>query len=71
MTLNPFQFLKNHMEDNSIGRPEVPLYPIGAQVHDKSGKPGIVTAHHTDHRTYNVSWGRGNVGVHHEDELRG
>lgn len=70
MSLHPIQFLKSHMEDSSEGRPEVPMFQIGAQVHNDEGRPGIVTAHHVDHRTYNVSWGRGNVGVHHEDELR-
>lgn len=68
--LHPLQFITDHMTDNSIGRPPEPKYPIGAQVHNENGKPGIVTAHHVDYRHYNVRWGRSNDTVEHEDNLR-
>lgn len=69
MTLNPLQFLKDHMTDNTIGRPEAPTYALGAQVHDVNGRPGFVTAHHIDHRHYNVRFGRSDDVYVHEDEL--
>lgn len=68
MSLHPIQFLTSHMVDNSSA--ELPKYAVGAQVHDARDRPGIVTAHHVDHKHYNVRFGRGAVDVMHEDDLR-
>lgn len=70
MTARIPQFIKDWPgPDRSIGRPDAPKYPIGAQVHDANERPGIITAHHVDYKHYNVQFGRGNVDVLHEDDL--